>query len=169
MDVPILTVVIGVTGTLMGTIVGGCLTTFTNILAQKRRERAEFRIGCRLVDGELGENHAVVIMLLQSRRWALPDLLEPGTEAWEKHQHVLASYLPFEAWCDLLHAVRVVHRVRYLWTTARESNAEEIDDFGVQLLTGALEEIVRGRTSLELLEPLPRLRPTVPGPPISTR
>jgi hypothetical protein len=165
MDVPILTAVIGVTGTLMGTIVGGCLTTFTNILVQKRRERAEFRIGCRLVDGELGENHAVVIMLLEHRRWCLPDLLEPGTEAWEKHQHVLASYLPSDAWRDLQQAVRVVHRVRYLWTTARESNTEEIDDVGVQLLTGVLEEIVRGRTSLQLLEPPPR--PRIPRPPIS--
>ena len=53
MDVPILTAVIGVTGTLMGTIVGGCLTMFTNALLQKRREQAEFRIGCRLIAGEL--------------------------------------------------------------------------------------------------------------------
>ena len=170
MDVPILTAVIGVGGSLMGTIIGGCLTMYSNFLLNRRRERAEFRIGCRLIAGELGENHALVTTLLRRRRWSFPDLLEPGTETWKEHRHVLASYLPSEAWRDLQWAVLAVHQARFLWTNARMNETEEIDDAGAQLLTGLVEQIARGRTSLQpylekprrrLLQPL-RTGPAVP-------
>src|ERR1700736_3367126 len=101
MDVPILTAVIGVSGTLMGTIVGGCLSMVTNFLLNKRRERAEFRIGCRLIAGVLDDNSdSIRIMLEKKRAWQSADLLELTTEAWKEHRHVLASYLSYEAWRD---------------------------------------------------------------------
>jgi hypothetical protein len=151
MDAPVLTAVISVSGTLLGAIVGGCLTMYTNFFLNKRRERAEFRIGCRLIAGELEESHAVVRGLLKGRRWWLPDLLllEPGTEAWKEHRHVLASYLPSEDWRHLHGAVQAVHQARFLWTSARVNNTEEINDAGAQLLTGIAAEIIRGRTSLQ--------------------
>jgi hypothetical protein len=123
-----------------------------------------------LVAGELGENHALVGTLLKRRRWSVPDLLDPGTEAWKEHRHVLASYLPSQAWRDLQWAELAVRQVRFLWTSAE---TEEVDDEGAQLLTGIVEQIARGRTSLQpylekprrrLLRPL-HLRPTIPGPP----
>jgi hypothetical protein len=90
MDVPILTAVIGVGGSLMGTIIGGCLTVYSNFFLNRRRERAEFRIGCRLISGELRENHVVVITLLQTRRWWDFDQLEPGM----KPGKIIAMSLP---------------------------------------------------------------------------
>jgi hypothetical protein len=175
MDAPVLTAIISVSGTLLGAIVGGCLTMFTNFFLNKRRERAEFRIGCRLIAGELEESHAAVGVLLTDRHWWLPDLLEPGTEAWKEHRHVLASFLRSEDWRHLQGAVQAVHHARFLWTSARVNNTEEINDAGAQLLTGIAAEIMRGRTSLQpyfekprrrLLEPL-RIWPRVARPPIS--
>ena len=90
MEVPVLTAIICVGGI----IVGGCLTMFTNYLLQKRRERAEFRIGCRLIDSDLGESEDVISCTLELKRW-WPSEVEPRTKAWEEHRHVLASYLSY--------------------------------------------------------------------------
>jgi hypothetical protein len=122
MDVPILTAVIGVGGSLMGTIIGGCLTVYSNFFLNRRRERAEFRIGCRLISGELRENHVVVITLLQTRRWWDFDQLEPGMEAWKDYRHVLAAYLPSEVWHDVQQAVQAVHQARLVRTAASVDN-----------------------------------------------
>src|SRR5215469_7846374 len=149
MDVPILTAVIGVGGSLMGTIIGGCLTMYGNFFLHRLRERAEFRIGCRLIAGELGENHALISLLIKRRRWWVPDLLEPGTKTWKEHRHVLASYLPSETWRDLQWAVLAVHQARFLWTSAGANNTEDIDDAGAQLLTGIAAQIAKGLTSLQ--------------------
>ena len=78
MDAPILTAAIGVGGSLMGTIIGGCLTMYSNFFLNKRRERAEFRIGCRLIDGELEENHALVGAVLNRRSWWQNSQRTPG-------------------------------------------------------------------------------------------
>jgi hypothetical protein len=173
MDVPILTAVIGVGGSLMGTIIGGCLTVYSNFFLNRRRERAEFRIGCRLISGELRENHVVVITLLQTRRWWDFDQLEPGMEAWKDYRHVLAAYLPSEVWHDVQQAVQAVHQARLVRTAASVDNPKEIDDAGVRMLTGIEAQILKGRSSLQPLEkprrrlsdPL-RVGPAVPGPPV---
>jgi hypothetical protein len=59
MDVPVFTALIGVGGSLMGTIVGGCLTMYANFFLNRRRERTEFRMGCRLIAGELEETNSL--------------------------------------------------------------------------------------------------------------
>jgi hypothetical protein len=160
MDLPILTAVISESGTLLGAIVGGCLTMYSNFFLNRRRERAEFRIGCRLIYGELGENHTLVSTLLKNRHWWVSDLLDPGTESWKDHRHVLASYLPSEVWRDVQWAVQAVRQGRFLWTTASAHNTEEIDDAGARLLTGIAAQIAKGRTSLQpyLEKPRRRLR-----------
>jgi hypothetical protein len=127
MDVPILTAIIGVSGTLMGAIVGGCLTTFTNFLVQKRREQAELRIGCRLIASELSEYEALIYASLERKRW-WPSLDEPETQAWEKHEHVLASYLPYEAWRDVRRALQDARSGNILAASARQEKTETISD-----------------------------------------
>jgi hypothetical protein len=168
MDVPILTAVIGVSGTLLGTIVGGCLTTFTNVLLQKRREQAEFRIGCRLIDGELQEYEGFISSVLETKRWWSSEV-EPGTKAWEEHQHVLASYLSYEAWCDVRMAIMARHFAHHLSITALAAQHETIDDTFARMLADYVGDIQKGRASLNpylyLLDPL-RLRPRIPGPSI---
>ena|SRR6266446_10498432 len=124
MDVPILTAVISVSGTLMGTIIGGCLTMYANFFLNKRREREEFRIGCRLIDGELLVNHGLVTTVLIRKIWFQSDVLELTTEAWKEHRHVLASYLSFEDWHDVQSAVQarfsfpVLSGLPLVWITA---------------------------------------------------
>jgi hypothetical protein len=103
MDVPVLTAVIGVSGTLLGTIVGGCLTTFTNLLLQKRRERVELRVGCRLLASELQESEHVISVMLEFRGWWSSEI-QP-VKAWDDYRHVLASYLPYETWATVQRAV----------------------------------------------------------------
>jgi hypothetical protein len=148
MDVPILTAVIGVSGTLMGTIVGGCLTMFTNFLLNKRREQAEVRMGCRLIAGELWENEGFIGSWLQGKRW-WPSELEPGTKAWEEHQHILASHLPNEAWRDVRSAIRAVYFARGLSVTAHATNEKIIDDALAPLLAGYVEDLKKGQASLQ--------------------
>ena len=53
MDVPILVAIISVSGTLLGTVVGGSVVTCGNFLLARRRENLEFRTACRLVATEL--------------------------------------------------------------------------------------------------------------------
>jgi hypothetical protein len=158
MDVPILTAVIGVSGTLLGTIVGGCLTTFTNILVQKRRERAEFRIGCRLVAGELQENLGVMRTCLANKGW-WPSEMAPVAQAWEKHQHILAAYLPYEVWSDVFLAMRAVQFVNHLWvigvakhegyTLAGAKHEADMEDTDTTLVAGCLKAIEKGQASLQ--------------------
>jgi hypothetical protein len=85
MDVPVLTAIISVGGTLLGTIVGGCLTTFTNFLLQKRRERAEFRTACRLIYSELAENEGLISDSLATKRWWSSEIVLGIFSNWLRH------------------------------------------------------------------------------------
>ena len=69
MDLPILAAIIGVGGTLLGTIVGWCLMMVTNFLVQKRRDEAKFRIGCRLIIGELEDGESTLVTSLKNKSW----------------------------------------------------------------------------------------------------
>src|SRR5258707_1142107 len=108
MDVPILTAVISVAGTLLGTIVGGRLTTYTNLFLNRRREQAEFRIGCRLIAAELYENEACIDTMIETKRWWASELA-PEMKAWEEHQKVFAAYLSDQAWLYLRNGIMAVH------------------------------------------------------------
>jgi hypothetical protein len=143
MDVPVLTAVIGVSGV----IVGGCLTMFTNFLLQKRRERAEFRIGCRLIDGDLGESEGVISCSLKIKRW-WPSEVEPGMKAWEEHRHVLASYLSYETWTAVQQAIMTAHLANRRSAHAHATKQETMDDEDTQWLTGCIEDIQEGQTGL---------------------
>jgi hypothetical protein len=149
MDVPILTAVISVSGALLGTIVGGCLTMYSNFFLNRRRERAEFRIGCRLIAGELWESEGLLNASLEAKRW-WPSEIEPGTKAWEDHRHVLAAYLSYEAWQYVLRAVRVIHMAHHLSTAAQKKTPlATIDDDIAPKLAVYLEGIREGRASLQ--------------------
>jgi hypothetical protein len=147
MDVPVLTAVIGVTGTLLGTIVGGCLTTFTNYLLQKRREQAEFRMGCRLIAGELQDCEIHISTLLDTKWWWQPEI-GPQTKAWEVHQHVLASYLPYEAWCDVHTAMMALRFTCQVAANAREVKHYTMTD-EAQDLADYAEDIKKGQAALQ--------------------
>jgi hypothetical protein len=148
MDVPVFTALIGVGGSLMGTIVGGCLTMYANFFLNRHRERAEFRMGCRLIAGELEENQLFLSALLETPRlWKYDEL---ATEAWKEHRHVLAPYLPSEAWSNVEWAVQAVHRARVLMATVgEEGQPEEMINAATKLLSELLEKIATGRTSLK--------------------
>ena len=147
MDVPILTAVIGVTGTLMGTIVGGCLTMFTNALLQKRREQAEFRIGCRLIAGELEDCETHISTTLDVKWWWQPEM-GPQTKAWEAYQHVLASYLPYETWCDVQTAMMALRVTCQVAANARSANLHTVTD-EAQDLADYAEDIKKGLAALQ--------------------
>jgi hypothetical protein len=173
MDAPVLTAVIGIGGSLMGTIIGGCLTMYSNFFLNRRRERAEFRKGCRLIAGELEQNQLFVRDLLPTPRlWKYHEL---ATEAWKEHRHGLASYLPSEIWSNVEGAVRAVHRARVLMDTVDEEHQdEEMIDGTTKQLRLLLEMIATGHTSLQHISRKPRRRlllplriwPAVPRPPV---
>ena len=172
MDAPVLTAVIGVSGTLFGTIVGGCLTMYGNFFLNKRRERAEFRTGGRLIAGELQLNERLVALHLEEKFWWTSEM-KMGMKAWEEHRHVLASYLPDEAWTDVQGAMRGVQHARLLAGWALDYGTKTIDDPNAkQLADIILPRIRKGQASLQLcltkprrrlLKPL-RIRPAIPGP-----
>ena len=147
MDLPVLTAVISVSGTLFGTIVGGCLTMYANFFLNRRRERAEFRMGCRLIAGELEENQLFLKALLETPRlWKYDEL---ATEAWKEHRHVLASSLSSEAWSNVEWAVQVVHRAREIMVSVGEDQSEEMIAAATKQLSELPEMIATGRTSLQ--------------------
>jgi hypothetical protein len=148
MDAPVLTAVISVSGTLLGAIVGGCLTMYSNFFLNKRRERAEFRMSCRLIAGELEENQIFLKALLETPRfWKYNEL---ATEAWKEHRHVLATYLPSEAWSSVEWAVQVVRRAREIMVTNdEETSSEETIAAATKELREAPEFIATGRASLQ--------------------
>jgi hypothetical protein len=146
MDVPVLTAVIGVSGTLLGTIVGGCLTTFTNILLQKRREQAEFRVGCRLIAGELEDCETHISVVLDGKLWRQPEIA-PQTKAWEAHQHVLASYLPYEAWRDVQTAMMALRFTCQLAANSRAVKKYTMTD-EAQDLADYAEDLKKGQAVL---------------------
>jgi hypothetical protein len=174
MDAPVLTAVVSVSGTLLGTIVGGCLTMYSNFFLNKRRERAEFRIGCRLIALELEEKAALVSLMLDRKKWSQIDLGELTTGSWEEHRHALAAYLSSEEWHEVRTAVRAARYSLIAAATAREDKVEEMDAH-TKVLAGFLEDTGKGLTSLQryltkprrrLLKSL-RIRSRIPGPPIS--
>ena len=143
-------------------------------VTQKRREEAEFRIGCRLISWEL-EEIRVIMGIVQSTKssWSPTDL-ELTMETWEKHQHVLASYLSDEAWHHVWKAVLSARFCRMMLANAR-GGPYEMSDGEAKAVAGLVADIVKARTSLQaylrkprrrLLKPL-RIGPTVPGPSIS--
>jgi hypothetical protein len=160
MDVPVLTAVISVSGTLLGAIVGGCLTMYSNFFLNRRREQADFRIGCRLIAGELELNALLVGAVLKRKRWWVTEY-DLVAEAWEEHRHALASHLSDENWRDVLLAARAIHHGRLIWAQARAANVEKMDDGDVQMLTALVADITKGHTSLRqyLTKPKPIRRP----------
>jgi hypothetical protein len=152
MDAPVLTAIISVSGTLLGAIVGGCLTMYSNFFLNKRRERAEFRVGCRLIADELNEYEILIYALLEQKRagvrpsWSSVE--EPETNAWEKHEHVLASYLPYEAWRDVRAALQEARSSNLLAARARRENTETITDVEFALLNSHRLRIQKGQASL---------------------
>jgi hypothetical protein len=159
MDAPVLTAVISVSGTLLGAIVGGCLTMYSNFFLNRRREQADFRIGCRLIAGELELNAVFVGAVIKYKHWWVADT-DLTTEAWEEHRHALASHLSDENWRDVLSAAQAVHHGQLIWAQARRDNAEKMDDGDVQMLTKLVADITRGHTSLRqyLTKPKPLRR-----------
>ena len=157
MDVPIFTALIGVGGSLMGTIVGGCLTMYSNFLLNKRRARAEFRTGGRLIAGELQLNERLVALHLEEKFWWTSEM-EVGMKAWEEHRHVLASYLPDEAWTDVQGAIRGIQHARLLAGWALDYGTKTIDDPNANQLADILPRIRKGQASLQLYLTKPRRR-----------
>jgi hypothetical protein len=149
MDVPVLTAVIGISGTLLGAIVVGCTTTYTNFLLNKHREQAEFRIGCRLVAAELYECETFISSMIDTKRRWLPEQL-PETKAWEEHKRVFASYFSDTTWRELRTAVLGVQLARHYLITLHEAGAKTIQDKDIPLLNIYVQNIQKGYASLQL-------------------
>jgi hypothetical protein len=104
-------------------------------------------------------------------------------KAWEEHQHVLASYLSYEAWHNLRVAVRGVHWAHHLAVNALAN--ETIGDTQTRLLAAYVQGTQMAQATLQpylrepkgsllswmtttinrrLLEPI-GIRPRITGPP----
>jgi hypothetical protein len=149
MEVPILVAIISVSGTLLGTVVGGSMVTWGNYFLARRRERLEFRTACRLISAELQANGHTAGFALGQKRWWRSDE-ELGAEAWKQFQNVLAPHLPYDAWQDLLLAVRAVNHVNRLAGAPRPPDKpdEIFLEETVTALTLFLKDIETGHVSL---------------------
>jgi hypothetical protein len=126
MELPVLMAIISVTGTLLGTIVGGSIVTGGNYVLARRRERLEFRTACRLLATELHAAQFTVKFALGNHRWWRPHE-ELKTEAWEKYKHLLAPYLSYEAWEDVWLAAGNLYDANALAAAPRpQSDATDI-------------------------------------------
>jgi hypothetical protein len=129
-----------------------------------------------LVAGELDESVGFISAAIEHKYWWGSEV-EPGTKAWEEHQHVLASYLSYDAWSDVRWAIGAVHSTHHLYLYARAAKHQIIEDAHAELLTGYVENMSKGRASLQpylrkwrrlqrLLKPL-HLRRAVARQPLS--
>jgi hypothetical protein len=148
MDVPILVAIISVTGTLLGTIVGGTLTTFGNFLLSRRRERLEFKTACRLVAGELDLSATLLSGPIATHYTWAPDN-DLSLKAWEKYESVIASTIGFDAWTLVQDAVGAVHKVNFIMSRHRGKNETGIiGDDAVDLLGRWQGEMEQGSSAL---------------------
>src|SRR5271166_340058 len=146
MDVPILVAIISVSGTLLETVVGGSIVTWGNYFLARRRERLEFTTACRLISADLQANHHTVEFALRQKCWWRSDE-ELRTEASKQFQNVLAPHLTYDAWQDLLLAVRAVNNVNLLAGAPRPSGKpdEIVLEETVSALTLLLKQVETGR------------------------
>jgi hypothetical protein len=141
--------VIAVIGTLAGTITGAAIVSFGNIYLAKRRERLEFRTACRLVATEFHVAQLTVKQALEAKHWWRPDE-ELTTEAWKQYKHVLAPYVPYEAWDDLWLAAKEINHANLLAAAPRQTGKEQEIYLPetARALTVLLQGIERGRMAL---------------------
>jgi hypothetical protein len=149
MELPTLVAVVSVSGSLLGTIVGGSIVTGGNYLLVRRREKLEFKTACRLISAELQDAYHTVKFALEKKRWWHP-AEELTTEAWKQYKNVLAPSLTYDAWSDVRLAAQDVKYANLLSSAPRpQDKTEEIFlEEMERALTRLMESIERGRVAL---------------------
>jgi hypothetical protein len=145
MDVPILVATISVTGTLLGAVLGSTIATFSNFAVSRRRERLDFRTGCRLVQSELSANEALLKAHLETKTW-WGDRFELGTSEWIQYKSVLATHLPTDDWHKIRLAALAVSIIDGMASTP--SMKEAISDDEAQGLRYQLHGIEAGNRAV---------------------
>jgi hypothetical protein len=94
---------------LAGVIVGGSITTMTGIIGERRRERAEARVGAQLLRRELQTAARSASQGIRNLTWGPTRSLT--TDAWDEYQQVLAISLTPEDWIAVAAVVENIRRV----------------------------------------------------------
>ena len=123
MELPILVAIVSVSGSLLGTVMGGIIVIFGNITLTKRKEKLEFRSACRLIATELQIAGLTVKLALNKHCWWRSDE-KLATDAWEQYKHILAPQLSYDAWSDVWLAVRGVNDARVLAAAPRPQGSK---------------------------------------------
>jgi hypothetical protein len=123
MELPILVAIISVSGSLLGTVMGGIIVIFGNITFAKRKEKLEFRSACRLIATELQIAGLTVKLAINKHCWWRSDE-KLATDAWEQYKHILAPQLSYDAWSDVWLAVRGVNDARVLAAAPRPQGSK---------------------------------------------
>jgi hypothetical protein len=149
MEVPILVAIISVSGTLLGTVVGGSIVTGGNYLLARRREKLEFKTACRLIAAELQDAQHTVKFALDKKCWWRPHD-ELTTDAWKQYKHLLAPQLSYDAWSDVRIAALNLKYANALAAAPRPSSQRE--DFLLKEMETALADLLKsfetGRVAL---------------------
>ena len=118
MDVAILVAVFG----LVGVIIGGLINTCNTILLDRRRERVnreresrdyarDLKRASRLIDAQLLGAHAAAVICVEKKHWWSEDVDLP-TDAWQKHNGIIAPELSYSAWVAVMKAVFAVDHLK---------------------------------------------------------
>lgn len=114
MDAVVAGGVIGVGGTLLGTVANGLLQEFTLNRRLKREARARSRRAVIAVSGELLAGQSVLMTCLEQDAW-WPDTDAPLDQRWEQHHDALLDALDadsFESTKQAYESIRSLKAVR---------------------------------------------------------
>jgi hypothetical protein len=141
MELPILVAIISVSGSLLGTVMGGVIVIYGNITLAKKKEKLEFRTACRLIATELQIAELTLGLALKNHCWWRSDE-KLATDAWEQYRHILAPQISYDAWSDVWLAVRGVNDARALAAAPRPQGSKA--DVLLPETENALNILVKG-------------------------
>jgi hypothetical protein len=134
-----MTALIGISGSLLGVIVGAFLTRWIDFQHERRREVREATASALILREELRDMRAGLTVILKKKEHNDPFLWE-GLEAWEEHrERLLAKDISHKAWCELAAIFRSLLELAAIIKTSRgddwSAEAESALERGVQLAT----------------------------------
>ena len=144
---------------LVGVIIGGVITTYSNYLLYKKRVQTEWerdsrnhaieiRRASRLIDADLSSASVAARICIDERHWWSPDVRPLTLEGWQQYQSIIAAELSDNAWLAVRVAVEAVDNLKTSRGIYIEHGLSSINDKTADQIVPMLNDIEAGRSAL---------------------
>lgn len=141
----------------LGGLAAVALKSYVDVAFERQRERKSIRVAARLVAHELSNACLWLDMVIDSRRWEVPEAFVFNHDVWRSHKETLA-HLSWEEWVTIESGYRTLKMVEadYARDVAKHDRNQlvpptEFNDSDISLLTSQLRDIDTARSTLEAL------------------